>query len=50
MEHKCDRRVGDEPRGMGFCFGYWSVLRQVLAERGILWQSPTELNPGVMFD
>ena len=50
VERECDRRLGDEPRGMGFCFGYWSTLRQVLAERGILWQSPPELNPGVMFD
>lgn len=50
VEYECDRRLGNEPRGMGFCFGYWSTLRQVLAERGILWQSPPELNPGVMFD
>jgi len=50
VECECDRRLGNEPRGMGFCFGYWSTLRQVLAERGILWQSPPELNPGVMFD
>lgn len=50
VERECDRRLGDEPRGMGFCFSYWSVLRQVLSERGILWQSPHELNPRVMFD
>lgn len=50
VERECDRRLGDEPRGMGFCFGYWSTLRQVLSERGVLWQSPSELNPGVLFD
>jgi len=50
VEKECDRRLGDTPRGMGFCFAYWSTLRSVLAERGILWQSPRELNPGVMFD
>ena len=50
VERECDRRLSDEPRGMGFCFGYWSTLRQVLSERGILWQSPSELNPKVMFD
>ena len=50
VEKECDRRLGDTPRGMGFCFAYWSTLRRVLAERGILWQSPHELNPGVMFD
>ena len=50
VEKECDLRLGDTPRGMGFCFGYWSTLRQVLAERGIMWRSPSELNPKVMFD
>ena len=50
VEKECDRRLGDTPRAMGFCFAYWSTLKQVLAERGILWQSPHELNPRVMFD
>ncbi|MBO4801314.1 MAG: hypothetical protein J5545_05550 [Bacteroidaceae bacterium] len=50
VEQECDRRLGDTPRGMGFCFAYWPTLRSVLAERGILWQSPHELNPHVMFD
>lgn len=50
VERECDRRLGDTPRGMGFCFGYWSTLRAVLNERGIEWQSPHELNPRVMFD
>lgn len=50
VEKECDRRLGDTPRGMGFCFAYWSTLRGVLAERGIHWQSPHEMNPRVMFD
>ena len=50
VEKECDRRLGNTPRGMGFCFDYWSTLRQVLAERGIKWHSPSELNPKVMFD
>jgi hypothetical protein len=50
VEKECDRRLGDTPRGMGFCFAYWSTLRQVLSERGMLWHSPSELNPHVMFD
>lgn len=50
VEKECDRRLGDIPRGMGFCFAYWSTLRQVLAERGICWHSPSEMNPRVMFD
>ena len=50
VELECDRRLGDTPRGMGFCFSYWSTLRQVLAERGIMWRSPNQMNPRVMFD
>ena len=50
VERECDRRLGDTPRGMGFCFAYWMTLHQVLAERGIQWRSPSVLNPGVMFD
>lgn len=50
VEQETDRRLGDTPRGMGFCFAYWATLRNVLAEHGIEWQSPHELNPRVMFD
>lgn len=50
VEQECDRRLGDTPRGMGFCFAYWATLRQVLAERGIEWRSPNQMNPRVRFD
>ena len=50
VEQECDRRLKDIPRGMGFCHTYWPTLRAVLAERGIEWHSPSELNPRVMFD
>lgn len=50
VEEECDRRLGDAPRGMGFCFAYWSVRREVLEEHGIQWQSPAAMNPHVMFD
>lgn len=49
-EQECDRRLGDTPHGMGFCFAHWSTFRQVLAERGIRWRSPSEMNPHVLFD
>ncbi|MGX8696386.1 MAG: hypothetical protein ACSW8D_08380, partial [Prevotella sp.] len=41
VEEECDRRLGDAPRGMGFCFAYWRVRREVLEEHGIQWQPPT---------
>lgn len=50
VERECDRRLCNVPRGMGFCFAHWSMLRQVLSERGVEWHSPSELNPRVMFD
>lgn len=50
VELECDSRLKDIPRGMGFCHAYWPTLRAVLAERGIEWHSPSELNPRVMFD
>lgn len=40
----------DMPRGMGFCYCYWSVKSMVLKKYGIEWQSPAEMNPGVLFD
>ena len=50
VEKEIDGELGDEPRGMGFCFGYWSAKRGALARRGIEWLDPHQMNPGVMFD
>jgi hypothetical protein len=50
VQRECDRRLGDTPRGMGFCHAYWYTLSAVLAERGIQWRSPAVMNPRVMFD
>ena len=50
VEKEVDEELKDEPRGMGFCFGYWSAKRAALARRGIEWRSPSAMNPRVMFD
>ena len=50
VEKECDEILRDEPHGMGFCFRYWSVKGKVLAKYGIDWQSPSEMNPKVLFD
>lgn len=50
VEEEVDREMGDAPRGMGFCFGYWSEKRAALARRGIDWKDPHQMNPRVMFD
>lgn len=50
-ERKIDSLLDDHPRGMGFCFAYWSTKARVLHEDyGIVWRSPAIMNPGVIFD
>lgn len=50
VEKEVDEELKDEPRGMGFCYSYWSAKRAALARRGIQWRSPSAMNPRVMFD
>ena len=50
IEAETDKLLGDEPRGMGFCFGYWSAKQGVLAKHGIEWRDPHQMNPRVLFD
>lgn len=50
VEAECNAALKETPRGMGFCFAYWSEKRRILAEHGIEWRSPAAMNPGVMFD
>lgn len=40
----------DREKTMNFCLEYWNLKSQLLFERGILWRSPAQLNPNVMFD
>ena len=40
----------EKTKQMDFCLEYWSLKARFLFEYGILWRSPTQLNPGVMFD
>ncbi|MCQ2170802.1 MAG: hypothetical protein MJY48_04495 [Bacteroidales bacterium] len=50
VEKECDEKLAGEPRRMGFCFLYWSTKKSVLAKYGIEWDSPSTMNPRVMFD
>ena len=40
----------DVPRGMGWCFGFWSERKAALRKFGIEWRSPGNMNPRVLFD
>lgn len=50
VELEVDDQLKGEPRGMGFCYGYWSTKRAALARRGIDWNPPPSINRGVIFD
>lgn len=50
VERRLYEEFKDEPRNMGFCFGYWSAKEALLREYGIEWRSPSSMNPGVMFE
>lgn len=50
VERRLYKKLKNQPRGMGFCFEYWSAKRDLLAEYGIEWRSPGVMNPRVMFD
>lgn len=43
-------KMGDFPRGMGFCFGFWPERRSALLSFGIKWKDPHMMNPRVIFD
>lgn len=43
--------LANEKRRMGFCHVYWQTKKRILKEQfGVDWQTPAEMNPGVMFD
>lgn len=50
-QQKADKALRNVPRGMGFCFAWWTTLRDILLkDYGITWRSPAQMNPRVMFD
>lgn len=50
VEKRCYEKTQSEPKGMGFCFEYWSIKESILLEYGIDWRNPHLMNPRVMFD
>lgn len=49
VERRIKKEIG-EGGYMGYCHRYWSVKKRILAEYGIDWKTPQELNPEVNFD
>lgn len=51
VERELEEMLKDCPKGMGFCHHYWQLKRQLLEEKyGIIWRSPSMMNPHVRFD
>jgi hypothetical protein len=40
---------GRQPKA-GLCYKIWERQKELLAERGIAWQTPAEINQDVRFD
>ena len=43
-------RLKDIPRGMGWCFSFWSERAAALRTFGLEWRNPHIMNPRVLFD
>lgn len=51
VEDKLNERFANAPRQMGFCFLFWRAKQEMLEkEYGILWRSPSLMNPHMIFD
>lgn len=50
VDKAVEKELEGMPRGMGFCFAFWSARSAELAKHGVEWRSPGVMNPEVMFD
>ena len=55
LDTTCEKLALDELHykyfGLGFCHVVWRVQKKILkSEYGIDWKSPSDLDPGTMFD
>ena len=48
----CDNKTLDEvSMGTGFCHIIWRIQKKILKrDYGIIWKSPSELNPHILYD
>jgi hypothetical protein len=49
VEHYLDKEFENQ-EGFGVCHRYWAEKKKMLAQYGIDWHSPAELNPDIIFD
>ena len=50
-EREIEEVLKGRRRGMGSCHRYWRTKKQILEEKyGVIWFSPAEMNPSILFD
>lgn len=49
-DRMAEEKLKGYSRGMGFCHGYWHERQKALRKLGVVWRTPSEMNPGTMFD
>lgn len=51
VENKIEKILKDVPRMLGFCHVYWATKKKILLEDyGIVWYTPAECNPDIIYD
>lgn len=45
-----NKRIEAQGNGLGSCHILWSNKKEMLAQQGVDWKTPHEMNPHVMFD
>ena len=51
VEENIESKFPGMSKTMGFCHSFWNEKKRILKEKyGIDWRSPSELNPGTLYD
>lgn len=45
-----DIQLDGKYRLSGSCHWYWGEKKSVLKKKGIVWYTPSQMNPGIMYD
>ena len=49
-EHVAARMKAEGIQGFGSCHAFWHVKQELLKGKGIIWRTPTEMNPDTCYD
>ena len=48
---EAEDRLAAVPHRRGYCHRLWAETKRILREKyGLDWKTPSEMNPGVLFD